>query len=63
MISLPRLYAIVDTSRFPHFEAALTAAEEVMAAGVTVIQYRDKFANAAEILRASGELRPVSRGC
>src|SRR5438105_4648222 len=61
MISLPRLYAIVDSSRFLDSRAALRAAEELMAAGVTVIQYRDKFANAAEILRALGELRPVSR--
>ena len=50
MISLPRLYAILDPACFSNSEDALTAAEEWVNAGVTLLQYRNKSMNARHIL-------------
>ena len=61
MIILPRLYAIVDAGMFtaaadPVF--ALTSyVGELLAGGVTLIQYRDKSDNARRMLAAARELR------
>ncbi len=57
MISLPRLYAILDSSYFPDSEDIFRAAEELVAAGVTLIQYRNKSGNARSMLDQANELR------
>ncbi len=57
MISLPRLYAILDASCFPDSEDLLRAAEELVAAGVTLIQYRNKSDDARVIVNQARELR------
>jgi thiamine-phosphate pyrophosphorylase len=61
MISLPRLYAILDSSCFSDFEDLFRAAEEFVVAGVTLIQYRNKSGDAQTILAQARELRRQSR--
>ena len=53
----PRLYAILDASCFSTKRELLSAAEELVAAGVTLIQYRNKSANAKEILAQTREIK------
>jgi thiamine-phosphate pyrophosphorylase len=50
MISLPRLYAILDASCFPDSERMFDAAEQWVKAGVTLLQYRNKTADAGAML-------------
>jgi thiamine-phosphate pyrophosphorylase len=57
MILMPRLYAILDASCFSTTRDLLSAAEELLAAGVTLIQYRNKSGDAREILAQTRELR------
>jgi thiamine-phosphate pyrophosphorylase len=57
MISLPRLYAILDTSCFSSPEDLFRAAEELFTAGVALIQYRNKSADAQVVLDQARELR------
>jgi thiamine-phosphate pyrophosphorylase len=57
MISLPRLYAILDVGCFPDANALFTAAEELAAAGCTLIQYRNKSGNARVMLEQARELK------
>ena len=67
---LPRLYAIVDASRFAQFEALLTTSEELVHAGVMLLQYRDKSGEARSMLDHARRLKhglartrmPVPRG-
>jgi thiamine-phosphate pyrophosphorylase len=54
---LPRLYAILDASYFPNANALFTAADELVSAGVTLIQYRNKSGNARVMLEQARELR------
>ena len=54
---LPRLYAILDTACFPNSEALFSAAEELAASGVTLLQYRNKSGNAREMLEQARELK------
>jgi len=61
MISLPRLYAILDVSCFSDSEGLFRAAEDLLAAGVTLIQYRNKSGDAQLILAQARELRRRSR--
>src|ERR1700687_5591498 len=56
MIVLPRLYAILDTSCFPDTQALLSAAEELLAGGVPLLQYGDKNGNARQMLEQAREL-------
>ena len=49
-ISLPRLYAILDAGLVPRGDAQLRMAQELAAAGVTLIQYRNKTGDPREIL-------------
>ena len=56
MISLPRLYAILDVSCFSDSEGLFRAAEDLFAAGVTLIQYRNKSGDAQAILTQAREL-------
>src|ERR1700732_5024569 len=57
MNHLPRLYAILDTSCFRDNHAVISTAEELLAGGVTLLQYRNKSDNAREMLEQSRELR------
>jgi thiamine-phosphate pyrophosphorylase len=57
MNPLPRLYAILDASCFPDSPAMFSTAEELLAAGVTLLQYRNKSGNAREMLEQARELK------
>ena len=54
---LPRLYAILDSANFPDTEALCLSASELVAAGVTLLQYRNKSGNARQTLDQARELR------
>jgi thiamine-phosphate pyrophosphorylase len=56
-MQLPRLYAILDTACFPDVAGMFAAAEELAAAGVTLLQYRNKSGNARQMLEEARELR------
>ena len=57
MIPLPRLYAILDASSFPDTEGLCLAARELVAGGVTLLQYRNKSGNARQMLEQARELK------
>lgn len=57
MISVPRLYAIVDAAAFRKVEDLTTFAGELIAGGCTVLQYRNKNGNAGEMLRQALALK------
>ena len=57
MIQLPRLYAILDASRFPDASVMFAVAEELQAGGVTLLQYRNKAGSARRILEEARELK------
>jgi thiamine-phosphate pyrophosphorylase len=57
MFSIPGLYAILDHASFPEPEDLLSTAKELTAAGVTLLQYRNKSGNARQILAEATELR------
>jgi len=57
MIVLPRLYPILDVGYFPNTSDLIAAAEELAAAGSTLIQYRNKSGNARVMLEQARELR------
>jgi thiamine-phosphate pyrophosphorylase len=57
VIILPKLYAIVDATRFPDTQALCAFTDELVAGGVTLLQYRNKSGNAREMLEQSRELK------
>ena len=57
MIHLPRLYAILDAPYFSDSQILFSTAEELLAGGVTLLQYRNKSGNAREMLEESRELK------
>jgi thiamine-phosphate pyrophosphorylase len=57
MITLPRLYAILDVSCFSDRELMLEAAEEWVRAGISLVQYRNKAADAGVMLDEARGLR------
>jgi len=57
VIALPRLYAILDSSVFPNTEALCASAKELVAGGVTLLQYRNKSGNARTMLEQARELK------
>jgi thiamine-phosphate pyrophosphorylase len=57
MVSLPRLYPILDTSCFSDSESLFQAAVDLAAAGCTLLQYRNKSGNARQMLDRALELR------
>ncbi len=61
MISLPRLYAIVDAAAFQKTEDLIAFATELIAGGCTLLQYRNKRDNARVMLEQARELRRQSR--
>lgn len=56
-MQFPRLYAILDSSLFAGVGTILRAADELLSAGCTLIQYRNKSGNSREILDQARELR------
>ena len=61
MISVPRLYAIVDSAFFSTTEDLAAFAEELIAGGCTLLQYRNKSGDARVMLEQARELRRRSR--
>jgi thiamine-phosphate pyrophosphorylase len=59
VISVPRLYPIVDAASFSTTEDLLVFAGELVAGGCTVLQYRNKSGNARLMLE---QAREVKRG-
>jgi thiamine-phosphate pyrophosphorylase len=57
MIALPRLYPILDAGCFPDHLGLITAAEELVSAGVTLMQYRNKSGDARVMLEQARELK------
>jgi thiamine-phosphate pyrophosphorylase len=63
MMSLARLYAILDADHFSGNNQLITAAEKLIAAGVTLIQYRNKSGNARIMLEQARKLRNLVDDC
>jgi thiamine-phosphate pyrophosphorylase len=61
MTAFPRLYPILDAGCFPNALALISAAAELAAAGVTLVQYRNKSGNARVMLEQARELRRLCR--
>ena len=61
MLQLPRLYPILDAACFSDADddggRLVAAAEELAAAGCTLLQYRNKSGNARQMLDEARELR------
>jgi thiamine-phosphate pyrophosphorylase len=57
VIALPRLYAIVDASCFSSANELTSFAGELVAAGCTLLQYRNKSGNARVMLERARKLR------
>lgn len=57
MIRIPRLYCIVDSTCLPTTAALLAFADELAGAGCTLLQYRNKSANARVMLEQARELK------
>jgi len=60
VISLPRLYAIVDAAAFRRNEDLTIFATELIFGGCTVLQYRNKDASAGEMFRQALGLKIMS---
>ena len=54
---LPRLYAILDAGCVSEVDAMFATADELAAAGVTLLQYRNKSGNACQMLDHARELK------
>jgi len=61
-MSLPRLYAILDSGFLPQIDAMLEAANEFVAAGCTLLQYRNKSGDARVMLEQARELKKGLHG-
>ncbi len=57
MIPLPRLYGIADSAFLPTTAELLAFAEEVVAGGCTLLQYRNKSGDARLMLEQARELK------
>src|SRR5689334_2316456 len=57
MIHLPRLYAILDASYFSDSQILFSTAEELVAGGMALLQYRNKRSNARQMLEHARELK------
>ena len=57
MTNFSKLYAILDASCFAGRRALLSAAEELLAGGCTLMQYRNKTGNPQQILEDAKELK------
>jgi thiamine-phosphate pyrophosphorylase len=65
-LKLPLLYPIIDFACFATrpdpVQAATSFAEELLLAGATLIQYRDKSSDSRRILNCAQELRRINQG-
>jgi len=61
MIVLSRLYPILDAGCFPDARDLIAAAEELIAGGCTLLQYRNKSGNARVMLEQARDLRRQCR--
>ena len=61
MISLPRLYPIVDAACFSNTTEIIDFASELFAAGCTLLQYRNKMGDARVMLEQARDLQTQSR--
>ena len=59
-IDLPRLYPIVDASCFPDDRALFQFAEELLSAGATLLQYRNKAGSPRQMLSQARQLRRIA---
>ncbi len=59
-IDLPRLYPIVDASCFADDRALFQFAEELLSAGATLLQYRNKAGSPRQILSQARQLRRIA---
>jgi thiamine-phosphate pyrophosphorylase len=57
ILSLPRLYPILDASFFEDISSLCEAARELVAGGCHLLQYRNKSGNARQMLDQARELR------
>lgn len=57
MISVPRLYPIVDAAWFSSTEDLANCAEELLAGGCTLLQYRNKRGDSRVMLEQARELK------
>jgi thiamine-phosphate pyrophosphorylase len=62
MLVLPRLYPILDVASFPGWEELRAFAEELLAGGATLLQYRNKEGNAREMLDQARALKHIAGG-
>lgn len=60
MLLLPRLYSILDRGCFADVEALLASAEQLLGAGVTVLQYRNKQGSARQMFDEARRLRGLA---
>ncbi len=56
----PRLYPILDAACFPHDHALFLFAEQLLAAGITLLQYRNKQGSSRQMLCHARELRRMA---
>jgi thiamine-phosphate pyrophosphorylase len=61
VISVPRLYPIVDAANLATTEDVVSFAEQLVAGGCTLLQYRNKSGNTRVLLDQARELRRRSR--
>jgi len=61
VISVPRLYGVVDAALFSTTEELVIFASELVTAGCTLLQYRNKSGKARVMLEQARELRRQSR--
>ena len=57
MLALPRLYAIADAGTFADTASLFRFAQELVAGGVTLLQYRNKSGNARLMLEQAREMK------
>src|SRR5690348_13379041 len=58
-VNVPKLYAIADRSCFADSDSLYAFVKELLAAGVTLIQYRNKQGSARQMLQEARELRRI----
>lgn len=61
-MKLSRLYAILDASLMPNPDALYATAQELVNAGCTLLQYRNKSGNARAMLEHARELKKLIGG-
>lgn len=60
MTPVPRLYAIIDADRLPSGMSIMQFAAELIAGGISLLQYRNKSGNARRMLEDARGLRELN---